>query len=102
LVRYIFANVLTPPRVDHVVFSRVFCVMCLYTVSWEMRDVNVPLSIRARRVCLDLLFVAGMVRSISAPFIVVFLDAVGARIMRDSSELTDLLLLRLPADRPLE
>jgi len=74
----------------------------LYNVLWEMRHADVPLSIRARRVCLGLLFVAGMMRSISAPFIVVFLDAVGARIMRDSSELTGLLLLRLPADRPFE
>ena len=51
---------------------------------------------------LGLLFITRMVRIISAPFVVVALDAIGAMIMRDSSEFTDLLLLRLPSDRPLE
>ena len=65
-------------------------------------DEDVPLSIRARRCCLGLIFVTRMVRSISAPFVVVVLDAVGARIMRDSSEFTDLLLLWLPSKSPLK
>ena len=84
------------------VFSRVFCFTCLYTVLWEIRDADVPLSIRAKRVCLDLLFVAGMARSISAPFVVIVLDAVGARIMHDSSESADLMLLQLSSEPHLE
>ena len=67
-----------------------------------MRDADVPLLIRARKVCLGYLFVTGMARSISVIFVVAFLDAVGVRIMCDSSELTDMILLRLPADYPLK
>jgi len=90
-----------PPCVNHVVFSRVFSFTCLYTTSREVRDAEVTPSIRARRVYLDLLFIAGMERSISAPFVVGD-NAVGARIIRDSSVFINLMLLQLFHKRLLE
>lgn len=64
---------------------------------------EVPLSIRVRRVCIGLIFVAGMLRNISAPFVLIVGGvAVGARIIRDSSVFMDLLLLWLFDEHPLE
>jgi len=61
------------------------------------------MSIRARRVCLSLLSVAGTVRIISALLLLtVSVDVGGVRIMRDSSVFTDLLLLWICVERPLE
>jgi len=42
---------------------------------------------------LGLLLVAGMVRIILAPFVVVVFEVIGTRIMRDFFEFTDLMLL---------
>ena len=56
----------------------------------------------SKEIFLDLLFISGMVRLISAPSVVVDFEFIDARIMRDSSEFTDLLLLLLLSEIPLE
>ena len=57
-----------------------FVLLCVFTASWEIRDTEVPLSMSARRVRLGSFSVAGMVRVISAPLMLME----GVRIMRGS------------------
>ena len=74
----------------------------MYTALWEIRDIEVLLLIEARRGYLGLLSVAGIARRISATLVLmVGVMLGGARIIRDSSVFTDLLLLWLCVERSL-